>query len=117
MPTRAARDRTVRLLRDAGPLTADEVATDHFEFTKTRVVVKLFALGARFVSRSEARRVVNGVDRFREVVLDYRNVQEIGQGFADELYRVWAASHRAIKVSSVHMNQAVAFMVRRAGGR
>jgi hypothetical protein len=45
-------------------------------------------------------------------------VQEIGQGFADELYRVWAATtHRAIKVSSVHMNQAVAFMVRRAGGR
>ena len=29
--------------------------TDQFEFTKTRVVVKLFASGARFVSRSEAR--------------------------------------------------------------
>jgi hypothetical protein len=34
-------------------------------------VIKLFAISARFVSRSEARRVA-GLDRFREVVFDYQ---------------------------------------------
>lgn len=90
--------------------------TDEFEFTKTRVVVKLFALGARFVSRSEARRVLNGVDRFREVVLDFRGVAEIGQGFADEVFRVWATAHRTTTFTAVNMNRAVEFMVRRARG-
>lgn len=90
--------------------------TDEFKFTKTRVVVKLFALGARFVSRSEARRVLNGLDRFREVVLDFRGVEEVGQGFTDEVFRVWAAAHRTTKISAVNKNRAVEFMVRRAGG-
>jgi hypothetical protein len=50
------------------------------------------------------------------VVLDFRDVEEIGQGFADEVFRVWAAAHRATKLSAVHMNRAVELMVRRAGG-
>src|SRR5262249_14592833 len=73
--------------------------TEDFEFKKTRIVVKLFALGTRFISRSEARRVLTGLDRFSEAVLDFRGVQEIGQGFADEVLRVWAASHRATKLT------------------
>jgi anti-sigma regulatory factor (Ser/Thr protein kinase) len=90
--------------------------TDELEFAKTRVVIKLFAIGVRFVSRSEARRVAAGLDRFREVVFDYRGVEEVGQGFADQLYRVWGTAHPGIKLSSVGANRAVAFMLRRAGG-
>ena len=89
--------------------------TDGLEFAKTRVVIKLFAIGTRFVSRSEARRVAVGLDRFREVVFDYRGVDEVGQGFVDELYRVWAAAHPDIKLTSVGANDAVAFMLRRGG--
>lgn len=88
--------------------------TDDFQFTKTRIVVKLFALGTRFISRSEARRVLTGLDRFAEAVLDFRGVDEVGQGFADELFRVWAIEHRATKLTPVHMNDPVAFMVGRA---
>ncbi len=88
--------------------------TDEREFAKTRVVIKLFAIGTRFVSRSEARRVATGLDRFREVVLDYRGVEEIGQGFVDELYRVWGTSHPGIRLTSVGANRAVTFMLRRA---
>lgn len=89
--------------------------TDDLEFAKTRVVIKLFAIGTRFVSRSEARRVAVGLDRFREVVFDYREVEEVGQGFVDELYRVWARVHPDIKLTSVGANSAVAFMLRRGG--
>ncbi|HEY6476878.1 MAG TPA: ATP-binding protein [Polyangia bacterium] len=89
--------------------------TDDLEFAKTRVVIKLFAIGARFVSRSEARRVAVGLERFREVVFDYRGVEEVGQGFVDELYRVWAIAHPGIALTSIGANRAVAFMLRRGG--
>jgi hypothetical protein len=78
-------------------------------------VIKLFAIGTRFISRSEARRVAVGLDRFREVVFDYHGVEEVGQGFVDELYRVWAIAHPGIKLTSIGANPAVAFMLGRGG--
>lgn len=92
-----------------------EYAED-FGFNKTRIVVKLFTTGTHFISRSEARRVLNNLDRFRTVVLDFHGVEEIGQGFADEVFRVWSAAHPSIKLEAVNMVPPVAFMIHRAGG-
>jgi anti-sigma regulatory factor (Ser/Thr protein kinase) len=88
--------------------------TRDFEFTKTRIVVRLFEYGTRFVSRSEAKRLVNGLERFREAVLDFKGVVEIGQGFADEVFRVWAAAHPGTKLIPESMVPAVEFFVRHA---
>jgi hypothetical protein len=79
--------------------------------------VRLYELGTDFVSRSEARRLVTGLDRFREVVFDFDQVAVVGQGFADEVFRVWRAAHPAIVVSVENANDDVAFMIRRAGFR
>ncbi|MEO7095748.1 MAG: DUF4325 domain-containing protein, partial [Polyangiales bacterium] len=75
----------------------DEYTTDH-AFDRTRTVVRLFAYGTAFVSRSEAKRMLHGLERFREVVLDFRGVEAIGQGFADEVFRVWAAAHAGTRL-------------------
>ena len=88
--------------------------TEDFEFQKTRVEVSLFAHGARFISRSEARRVLNRLERFREVILDFHKVEEVGQGFADEVFRVWPAAYPITRINPVNMTKAVAFMVERA---
>jgi anti-sigma regulatory factor (Ser/Thr protein kinase) len=88
--------------------------TEDFAFTKTRIVVKLFTLGVRFISRSEARRVLANLEKFRGVVLDFSGVEEIGQGFADEVFRVWKATHPGIRLEAVSMSAPVAFLVRRA---
>ena len=88
--------------------------TEDYEFTKTRTVVKLFAIGVEFVSRSEAKRLVSGLDKFREVVLDFTGVELIGQGFADEVFRVWQREHPEVGLLPVHMSEPVAFMVERA---
>lgn len=82
-------------------------------FDTTRIRVTLFAHGVRFVSRSEARRLMEGLERFREVILDFEGVEGIGQGFADEVFRVWARSHPDVTVTTVNMNSAVEFMVKR----
>lgn len=91
--------------------------TEDYEFSKTRTVVRLFAVGVRFVSRSEAKRLLHGLDRFREVVLDFRGVAGVGQGFADEVFRVWAKAHPQTALVPVNMNAAVELMVERARRR
>jgi hypothetical protein len=66
------------------------------------------------VSRSKARRLVSGLERFREVVLDVRGVELVGQGFADEVFRVWAKQHLEVALIPVDLSESVAFMVERA---
>jgi hypothetical protein len=58
--------------------------------------------------------VLGNLEKFRAVVLDFTGVEEIGQGFADEVFRVWQASHPDIKLQAVSMSAPVAFLVRRA---
>lgn len=82
-------------------------------FARSRVVVKLFEHGAEFVSRSEARRLLSGLDAFREVVLDFTSVVSVGQGFVDEVFRVWAAAHPDTRLSTENVAPAVAFMLAR----
>jgi hypothetical protein len=88
--------------------------THDLEFDTTRTVVKLFAYGVRFVSRSEAKRLLQGLERFRQVILDFAGVEAVGQGFADEVFRVWAHQHPAIELRPENMVAPVAFMVERA---
>lgn len=86
---------------------------DDHQFTRTRTVVRLFGFGVRFVSRSEAKRLMRGLDRFEEVVVDFAGVEEVGQGFVDEVLRVWPAQHPETLITPVGMTGPVEFMVRR----
>jgi anti-sigma regulatory factor (Ser/Thr protein kinase) len=88
--------------------------THDFEFDTTRTVVRLFEHGVRFVSRSEAKRLVLKLERFRHVVVDFRGVEAVGQGFADEVFRVWSAAHPHIDLHAENMSAPVAFMIERA---
>ncbi len=88
--------------------------TENHEFSKTRIVIELFTVGVRFISRSEAKRLMHGLQKFREVVLDFEGVDGVGQGFADEVFRVWAGAHPEVRLFPIHMSEAVAFMVERA---
>jgi anti-sigma regulatory factor (Ser/Thr protein kinase) len=88
--------------------------TTDLEFDKTRCTIKLFEHGVRFVSRSEAKRLLRRLDQFREVLLDFDRVEGVGQGFADEVFRVWARAHPDVTLGTQGMNAAVEFMVERA---
>jgi anti-sigma regulatory factor (Ser/Thr protein kinase) len=83
-----------------------------FRFQKTKVLVKL--LQRDYVSRSEAKRLVANLEKFREIVLDFRDVKSVGQGFADEVFRVFAGRHPAIKIATENTNPAVDAMIRHA---
>lgn len=88
--------------------------TEDFQFNRTRTIIRLFAIGTEFVSRSQAKRLVHGLERFREVILDFDGVKFVGQGFADEVFRVWKSDHPDVELIPTGMSDAVAFMVERA---
>jgi anti-sigma regulatory factor (Ser/Thr protein kinase) len=94
-----------------------EFTHDH-AFVRTRPVVKLFEIGTAFVSRSEARRLLDGLDADFEVVeADFNGVTDVGQGFVDELLRVWPNLHPGKTVVPINMNPAVEFMIERGLSR
>jgi hypothetical protein len=85
-----------------------------FGFRRTRVIVGLAQVGAAgLLSRSEARRLMARLDRFVEVVLDFKGVAAIGPAFADEVFRVYASAN-AVKLIWVRANDDVQRMIRRA---
>lgn len=99
---------TRRTMRDVfGAYTQD------LEFARTTPSVKLAGYGTRLVSRSEAKLLLEGLSEFREVDLDFRGVQAVGQGFVDEVFRVWASRHPDVRLTPVNMNEAVRFMIER----
>lgn len=81
-----------------------------YRFDKTRVMVKLFY--REYVSRSEARRMLAGLDKFRTVELDFRDVKSLGQAFADEVFRVYPNAHPDIEIRAVNVRPTVEAMVR-----
>ncbi len=85
-----------------------------YQFQKTRVLVKL--LKCDYISRSEAKRLLLNLNKFSQVELDLRDVDNLGQGFADEVFRVFASTHPEIKLKALNANDAVAAMIRHAGG-
>jgi uncharacterized protein (DUF1330 family) len=87
----------------------DEFAVpEEYTFAKTRVPVRLAQYeGEKLVSRSQAKRLYQRFERFRHVVLDFDGVAEIGQAFADELFRVFANAHPAIALVPINMTDAV----------
>lgn len=81
-----------------------------FQFQKTRVLVKL--LRKDYVSRSEARRLLTNLEKFREIAIDFRDVHSVGQGFADEVFRVFVNRNPSIIVRSENAPPAVQAMIR-----
>ena len=56
-------------------------------FIKTYIPVKEACITGEPVARSQARRICNRLDEFKEVILDFEKIEFIGQGFADEICR------------------------------
>lgn len=88
---------------------------DDYDFAKTVVPVRLARIGdEHLISRSQAKRLLQRVDRFRSVVLDFDQVNSIGQAFSDEIFRVFANAHPEVELIPIHAVPEVQQMIRRA---
>lgn len=86
-----------------------------YAFDTTEVQIRLYMMGTIHLSRSQARRVLAGLEKFRSIVFDFDRVSNVGQAFADEIFRVFQKKHPAIHITPTNMNEAVRFMVERVG--
>lgn len=77
-------------------------------------VVLMDSSSMGLVSRSQARRLLSRLESFKNVVLDFKGVSEIGQAFADEIFRVFPLYHPDVKISAVNTTSDVASMIQRA---
>jgi anti-sigma regulatory factor (Ser/Thr protein kinase) len=93
----------------------EEYATiDHPGFYKTHIPVALAQYGdENLISRSQAKRVLARVEKFTEVILDFKGVTEVGQAFVDEIFRVFGQSHPDVHLFYVNANESIEWMIRR----
>lgn len=90
--------------------------TSDFNFTKTVVPVKLARYDeSELISRSQAKRLLARVELFKTVILDFHEVEVIGQAFADEIFRVFARKHPDIEFVPIRANSVIRRMIARTG--
>ena len=103
--------RTINSVFDMFELPGDE---DH-GFVKTLIPVKLAQHDKEMmVSRSQARRVLARVNRFKHVGLDFQGVEKIGQPFADEIFRVFSLEHPDMTIYSINENDQIKSAIKKA---
>lgn len=89
---------------------------ESYGFTKTLVPVRLLEYGDEkpfVVSRSQAKRLMVRFERFENIILDFSGIEDIGQGFADELFRVFPTQHPNTTLTPINCNPQVESMINR----
>jgi len=83
------------------------------DFDKTIIPIKL-ANSDDLISRSQARRILSGLELFKVVTLDFMNINSIGQAFADEIFRVFPNMNPDTEIIAQNANDEVQYMINRA---
>ena len=92
----------------------DQYADQEIGFWKTKVAVALSAdPNDPHVSRSQAKRLLIGLEKFKSIILDFKNVESVGQAFVDEVFRVFQNEHPDITIQYVNVNEDVESMIKR----
>jgi biotin operon repressor len=94
----------------------DAFTDEDYSFAKTIVPVRLAQYGyEKLISRSQAKRLLARIERFKIVVFDFEGVETIGQAFADEIFRVFSKQHPDVELHYVNACKEVEQMISRAG--
>ena len=83
-----------------------------YKFDKTRLLVRIQT--NECVSRSEAKRITHRLASFKRVELDFKGVAVLGQGFADELFRVFLRANPGLRIELRNLKPALRAMVKHA---
>lgn len=90
-------------------------STEDYGFDKTVVPVSLVRYGnGMLVSRSQAKRLLARVDKFRMAIFDFDGIDRIGQAFADEVFRVFKNQHPDVEIHFIKATTEVEEMIVKA---
>ncbi|MFQ5673888.1 MAG: STAS-like domain-containing protein [Nitrospinales bacterium] len=100
--------------RTVGEIFKKYTDPETFAFDKTRALVQLAQMeNEKYISRSQAKRLLFGLEKFKRIVLDCKQVTTVGQSFVDEVFRVFQNKHPQVKITYCNANEDVDFMIRR----
>ena len=94
--------------------TKEDEITGLPEFAGTLIKLKHWANSDSVVSRSEARRLLLNLDKFKFVTIDFKGVKMVGQGFADEVFGLFPLSHPEIEIKYANADKAIEQTIKRA---
>lgn len=89
----------------------DQYSNVDGSFSATKIPLK-HIFDAAPVSRSQAKRVCNRLERFEEAILDFEGIEWMGQGFAHQVFVVFQNAHPEISIIPQNMNADVESMYR-----
>ena len=81
-------------------------------FFKTYIPLKEVCQYGEPIARSQARRIVYRLEEFQQVEFDFSGIEFMGQGFADEVFRVFQNKHPEIELIPLHANESVLGMIK-----
>ena len=61
--------------------------------------------------------ILKDVEGYKELVIDFRGIEFMGRGFADEVFRVFQEEHPEIKITPLHASTSMLAMIRHLGGK
>lgn len=83
-------------------------------FDRTHILVTLSLSNEDyFVSRSQAKRILTGIEKFNHVTLDFKGIKSVGQAFVDEVFRVFKNRFPNITIDTINSNDDIDFMIKR----
>jgi len=81
-------------------------------FSTTVVFAHLAHHGSeKLLSRSEAKRLLKRIDRFKVAFFDFKGVEFIGEAFADEIFRIFPMEHPGVDIREIRANKEVRDMI------
>lgn len=71
-------------------------------FVKTRIPLKEVCPYGEPIARSQARRILFRLEQFQYIELDFEGIEFMGQGFSDEIFRVFAKRHPEMELIPIN---------------
>lgn len=88
---------------------------ESFAFDRTEIIVELSRFGEEtYISRSQAKRILRNLEAFKIITLDFKSVEIVGQGFCDEIFRVYQNEYPDKQIKYIHANDDIIFMIKRS---
>ena len=91
------------------------IAAGGIEFDQTVVQLRLLAgEGQALDSRAQARRVGLRLTTFKRATIDFDGVTDVGHGFTDELFRVFAKANPQIELVATNTTPRIEALIKSA---
>jgi hypothetical protein len=98
-----------------GVMDAWSIRGDGLEFDQTRVQLRLLTTeGQALDSRAAARRVGLRLTTFKRAEIDFEGVTDVGHGFTDELFRVFARANPQVELVATNTTPRIEALVKSA---